>query len=108
PGERAGEQPREVLDAAGHTHLVADGSDDVVGGQDGEEVQPRPSERGNFRRAHVHEELKRSVQRPGRRFGGGGVGNRAAYFGASRHIQRRMSGKSAPPWASEWAPSPQT
>ena len=29
-------------------------------------------------------------------------------FGQSRHIQRRMSGRIAPPWRSEWPPSPQT
>ena len=27
-------------------------------------------------------------------------------LGQSRHIQRRISGKMAPPWSSEWAPSP--
>src|SRR3989304_3009950 len=39
------EHPRQVFDTACNPHLIADWSNDVVRGQDGEDVQPRPNAR---------------------------------------------------------------
>ncbi len=38
--ERSGEQPLEIFDAAGDAHLVADGTENVIGKKYGEDKQP--------------------------------------------------------------------
>ena len=46
--QRAGEEPLQIVDAAGDPHLIADRTHDVIGRQDREDVEPGPAQYGCF------------------------------------------------------------
>src|SRR6185295_19278231 len=52
---RGGEEPLQVAHAARHPHLVAQRTQDVIGGEQAEEVRERPEERAQLLRPHRHE-----------------------------------------------------
>src|ERR1043166_2689280 len=59
--ERAGEQPRQIVDAACETNLVADWAHDVVGRQHREDVEPAPRQRRQFLAAHIDDPAEQPV-----------------------------------------------
>ena len=65
--ERSGKQPLEIFDAAGDAHLVADGTENVIGKKYGEDKQPRPREGAHLRRTHVNQYARASGEIRARR-----------------------------------------
>ena len=58
--QRAGEQPGQIVHAAGDAHLVADRPQDVVGREHREDVEPAPAERGKLGRPDVDQPVQDS------------------------------------------------
>ena len=62
--ESAGEKPLEVFNTPGDSHLIADGTQNIIGRKYGEDVEPGPTERAHLRRAHVNETFQQPINRP--------------------------------------------
>src|SRR5262249_14387331 len=82
----AGEGQGRLLESPRRSDLVADGPDDVVGGEDGEEVEPRPGEGGHLVGPHVDEETQRMEER--RRGGNAGLFRGQGVFLSSTESNR--------------------
>ena len=61
--QRAGEKPLEIIHAAGNAHLIANGTKNIIGRKYGEDIEPRPTERPQLRRAHVDHSFQQPVNR---------------------------------------------
>src|SRR6478736_8427652 len=87
--QRAREQPWQIIHPTGHTHLVADGTQDVVRGKDRENVEPTPAERRSLGWCHIYQATKEAMKRVVRRRGGVRIG-----FG---HLTRPKRSRNALP-----------
>src|SRR5207244_9290098 len=56
------EQPLQIVDAARDAHLIADRPQDVVGGQDREDVEPGPAERRHLRRPDLDHAAEQAME----------------------------------------------
>ncbi len=60
--QRGGEQPLQIIDAAGDAHLIADRPDDVIRRQDRENVEPAPADDGDFRRPDIDRPSQQPIE----------------------------------------------
>src|SRR5215475_1043809 len=87
--QRAREQPWQIIHPAGHAHLVADGTQDVVRGKDRENVEPAPAERRKLGWCHIYQAAKEAMKLV--------VGRREGIRIGFRHLARPKRSRKASP-----------